>query len=98
MLLEGAGALARPDVDAVLGPALDGGYWSVGLKRPAAAVFAGVPMSTGDTHAAQLTRFRSLGLKVHAQPALRDVDTIADAWAIAQQAPHTRFAQAFAAI
>ena len=31
LLLEGIGALTRPRVDAVLGPALDGGYWSAGL-------------------------------------------------------------------
>ena len=26
--------LASGDVDAVLGPALDGGYWTIGLRRP----------------------------------------------------------------
>ncbi len=40
LLLDGIAALARPEVGAVLGPALDGGYWSVGLKRPDREVFA----------------------------------------------------------
>ena len=31
---------------AVLGPAVDGGYWAIGLRRPEPAVFLGVPMST----------------------------------------------------
>ncbi len=34
LLLEGMRALATPDVDAVLGPTLDGGYWSVGFSTP----------------------------------------------------------------
>ena len=33
LLLDGMRALASPDVDAVLGRAVDGGYWTVGLKR-----------------------------------------------------------------
>ena len=37
LLLDGLRALARPDVDAVLGPTLDGGYWGVGFARPSRA-------------------------------------------------------------
>ncbi len=88
----------RPGVDAVLGPALDGGYWSVGLKRPARQVFDGVPMSVEHTCAAQRARIQQLGLRLHEQAPLRDVDTIDDARAVAEQAPATRFAAAMAAI
>lgn len=98
LLLEGMLALAHPDVDAVLGPALDGGYWSVGFKAPAPGAFAGVPMSSPTTCARQLARLEELGLMVHEQAPLRDVDTIEDARAIAREAPDTRFARALAAI
>jgi rSAM/selenodomain-associated transferase 1 len=98
LLLEAINALAKPHVDAVLGPALDGGYWSVGFNKPAPGAFAGVPMSSSETLDAQRVRLGELGLRVHEQPALRDVDTIQDARAVAGAAPHTRFARALAAI
>jgi rSAM/selenodomain-associated transferase 1 len=98
LLLEGMIALTRPGVDAVLGPALDGGYWSVGFSRRAPGAFAGVPMSKESTCVAQRARLEDLGFLVHEQPRLRDIDTIEDARALAVQAPHTRFARAFAAI
>jgi SAM-dependent methyltransferase len=79
--------------DAVLGPSADGGFWAVGLRRPCPAAFPGVPMSTPHTFAAQLARLRSLGLRVHLLPELRDVDTPADAAVVAALAPHTRFAR-----
>jgi rSAM/selenodomain-associated transferase 1 len=91
-----AARLERGDVDAVLGPAHDGGYWTIGLRDPDPAAFAGVPMSTGRTCIAQARRLRELGLKVAALPALRDVDTIDDAREVALGAPETEFAAALA--
>lgn len=85
-------------VDAVLGSALDGGWWSIGLRKPNPAVFLGVPMSTPHTHAAQLARLQSLGLHVRALPPARDVDHIEDAVAVAEEAPQTRFATVLRAI
>lgn len=93
-----AQALARDGVDAVLGPALDGGYWTIGFRRPVPGAFAGVPMSRTDTCAAQRRRLAELGLRVHEPPALRDFDTIADARALAGSAPHTRFARVLASV
>jgi len=98
LLSEAMRALAAPGVDAVLGPADDGGYWSVGLKRDVRSAFAGIPMSCPNTCTAQRARLRELGLRVHHQPPLRDVDTIEDARAVAAEAGGTRFAAAFAAI
>lgn len=98
LLLDGIDALARADVDAVLGPALDGGYWSIGLKRHMPSVFAGVPMSVAHTCQAQRARLEQLGLRLHEQQPLRDVDTIDDARAVAHQAPRSRFAAAMAEI
>jgi uncharacterized protein len=98
LLLEGIRALSTPTVDAVLGRAVDGGYWSVGLKRGVSTAFDGVPMSTSTTWATQRARLRELGLRVHDQPPLRDVDTIEDARAVACEAPGSRFAATLAAI
>ena len=87
--------LGRAHVDAVLGPAVDGGWWALGLGRPDPAAIVGVPMSTSRTGRAQLLRLRSLGLRVRSLPVLRDVDTISDAWIVAGQVPESEFAAAF---
>jgi uncharacterized protein len=98
LLLSGLGALSRPGVDAVLGPALDGGYWSIGLRTPCAQAFAGVPMSVAETCDAQRDALRRCKLPTLELPALRDIDTIADARAVAKLAPWSRFAAALASI
>ena len=87
------GALASLDTaPAALGPAVDGGWWALGLRRPDPAVFRGVPMSTGGTGAAQLARLRSLGLNVAALPSLVDLDTVDDLPAVVDAAPESRTA------
>ncbi len=91
------GALARltaPGCDAVLGPALDGGYWAVGLRRTDPRVFRGVPMSSERTYAAQLERLVDLGYRTTVLPPMRDADRFDDAIAVAAAAPATRFASA----
>ena len=94
-LVEGAArALLAPGVDTVLGPANDGGYWLIGTRVPVAGMFAGVPMSTDHTAAAQLRQLSMLGLTCSLQPTLRDVDTFEDALVVASAAPHTAFARA----
>ncbi len=98
LLLDGLRALANPEVDAVLGRAHDGGYWSVGFREPVSDAFTDVPMSSESTWIRQRVRLDELGLRVHEQPLLRDVDTIEDARAVASGAPHTRFARALAGI
>ncbi|MGH9183021.1 MAG: TIGR04282 family arsenosugar biosynthesis glycosyltransferase [Acidimicrobiales bacterium] len=85
-------ALEEDHVDGVLGPAADGGFWAVGLRRPDPEAFLGVPMSTGATGAIQRARLVALGLRVAMLPMLRDIDVIADAAVVAAQAPTTRFA------
>jgi glycosyltransferase A (GT-A) superfamily protein (DUF2064 family) len=79
---------------AAFGAALDGGYWGIGLHRPDPAVFAGVPMSETHTGVVQRARMAILGLRTTVLAPLRDVDTIADARAVAAEAPRGRFAAA----
>ncbi|MGV9453969.1 TIGR04282 family arsenosugar biosynthesis glycosyltransferase [Streptomyces sp. NPDC003635] len=76
--------------DACFGPAEDGGFWALGLAHPDPALLRGVPMSTPCTGSAQ--RDRLAGLRVRDLPVLRDVDTAADARAVAELAPGGRFA------
>lgn len=97
LLAHAARALHRPGMEAVLGPALDGGYWTIGLRDPDSAVFEGVPMSSDRTCAAQRQRLAALGLQVSTLPWLRDVDTIGDAHAVARECPESAFAAALAA-
>lgn len=83
---------------AVLGLAPDGGWWALGLRRPDGALLAGVPTSRDDTGARQRARLRAAGLDPHLLPELRDVDTVADARAVAVLAPYGRFAAAVGAL
>ena len=64
----------------VIGPAPDGGYWLIGLKRtssPLARLFEGVRWSTA--HARADTE-RTLPHPIAHVATLRDVDTAADLW------------------
>jgi len=78
--------------DAWFGPAADGGFWALGLRAPDPALVRGVPMSVASTGASQRARLQAAGLRVADLPRLRDVDTAADAVAVARQVPWSRFA------
>lgn len=83
---EALAALDDPDApggaDVVLGPALDGGYYLVGVRAPAAractALFEQVPWSASDTLAVTLARAAAAGLRVAQLAPRRDVDTVDD--------------------
>jgi len=92
-LLSTPGA-ARPVAGAVLGPAEDGGYWTVGVRRPVRGMFDGVTMSTSRTGADQLARLAALRVPCSVVHCLRDVDEFGDALVVAGLAPSTRFAAA----
>lgn len=101
-LLDSAlGLLAVADgPDAVLGLALDGGWWALGLRDPRhAGLLAGIATSTATTGAETLAALRERGLQVAVLPALRDVDTAIDAYAVAGACPSGgRFPQVVAEV
>jgi len=70
--------------DLVLGPALDGGYYLIGLKRMTPELFTDIPWSTD--HVLKLTQEKAatLGLKTALLKPWRDVDTLADLQAISE--------------
>ena len=64
--------------DAVMVPALDGGYVLLGLRRFHAALFAGVPWSTDEVAAVTEGRCAALGFTLAKMSALPDIDLAAD--------------------
>ncbi len=93
-----AGLDALSERHAAFGASPDGGYWGIGLRRPDPMVFTGVPMSEHFTGAVQRARLAMLGLATTVLRPLLDVDTFADALAVAREAPRTRFAAELAQI
>jgi rSAM/selenodomain-associated transferase 1 len=98
LLEASAAALCADGVDAVLGPASDGGWWAIGLRTGDPAAFDGVPMSADDTGERQRGRLAALGLSFTELEQLRDIDTLADAEAVAAVNPWTRMAAALRAL
>ena len=62
------------DHDLVIGPATDGGYYLIGLRRNAPALFKGVPWGNEDVLQRTLDAASSHGLIVALLPTLADVD------------------------
>jgi len=60
--------------DAVLGPAEDGGFYLLGLRRVPPGVLADLPWGTRDTCRATRARLEGLAFEVQSLPALFDVD------------------------
>ncbi len=58
----------------VLGPAMDGGYYLIGLNRLAPALFAEIPWGSEEVLAATLKQAQDLNLSTHLLEPLADVD------------------------
>ncbi len=67
-------ALKANDVDVVGGPAEDGGYYLIGMKRLHADLFRDVVWSTESVFETTRLRVRENGLKMKELGVLRDVD------------------------
>lgn len=84
-LLVETGRRLAGGADVVIGPALDGGYYLIGLAHPSAAAFAidsGLWGGEG-VLAATLAALRTANMNVEVLTTLRDLDTPADAAAFA---------------
>jgi rSAM/selenodomain-associated transferase 2/rSAM/selenodomain-associated transferase 1 len=64
--------------DAVIGPANDGGYYLVGLRRPAPELFQGIPWGTEEVLESTLDVAQARGIRVELLDRLDDVDRPAD--------------------
>jgi hypothetical protein len=64
--------------DLVLGPAADGGYYLLGMRRLLAWAFEGIPWSTDGVLKATLAAAAANGATAGLLDELRDVDTLAD--------------------
>jgi rSAM/selenodomain-associated transferase 1 len=66
--------------DAVIGPALDGGYYLIGFKKETFSprVFEGIHWSTESVFEKTLKVLQQEGLTVHTLQPLRDIDTVED--------------------
>jgi hypothetical protein len=84
-LLEAVTRMSHDHADAVFGPAEDGGYYLVGLRRSAPAVFQGIAWSTPAVLAQTLGAAAAAGLRVHLLPPWYDVDTGKDLGRLARE-------------
>jgi uncharacterized protein len=67
--------------DVVIGPAMDGGYYLIGMKRLHSDLFQEMPWSTSHLLEITIARMRDKGLGFILLPTLRDIDEVADAMA-----------------
>jgi len=80
LVAEAFNALGAYDV--VLGPAVDGGYYLIGLVAPQPALFRAIPWGTAAVLAQTRARIAESGMRLRLLKPLRDVDTARDARAL----------------
>ena len=66
------------DFDVVIGPAKDGGYYLMGLKRVYPDLFQGKSWSTDSVLSETIDTLKELDLTYHLLPLLGDIDTLQD--------------------
>ena len=90
--------MTTPEIDLVLGPSDDGGYYLIGLRKLYRELFEAMAWSTADVIPETIRRAETMGLNVASLPLWFDVDTAEDLnrlkasldSAHADAAPHTR--------
>ena len=90
LIEEAASTLRQNLADVILGPADDGGYYLLGLRKPYEGLFQGIQWSTSTVLATTIAVAHRLGLRVHLLPQLRDVDTREDLRALMSEASGER--------
>ncbi len=72
-------ALARlREKDVVIGPAVDGGYYLIGLSRNTPGLFASIDWSTDMVFNQTLENVKRLGLSFTTLEVMKDVDELSD--------------------
>ena len=66
------------EYDAVIGPAHDGGYWLLGLRKPRPELFEEITWSSDRVFDQTMRKMEAAGLRVFRGPVLRDLDTAED--------------------
>jgi rSAM/selenodomain-associated transferase 1 len=97
-LLDALDRIQNESTDLVLGPAEDGGYYLIGLKRPCWSLFDSIPWSGPSVLSETLRRASAQRLEVATLPTWFDVDTASDLLRLRNDlatngsglAPHTR--------
>jgi rSAM/selenodomain-associated transferase 1 len=97
-LVDAVTRLTDEATELVLGPAEDGGYYLIGLRRPCRALFDGIPWSGPAVLNETLRRASAKGLRVSMLPSWFDVDMPDDLIRLRRDlatngnalAPHTR--------
>lgn len=69
---------ALDSAPAVVGPAIDGGYYLIGLRQMVPGLFDDIAWSTGEVIGTTRARLRAAGVSWHELQALHDLDTIDD--------------------
>ena len=85
MLHEAVVVLRAPGDRMVLGPAEDGGYYLIGLKRVHRRLFENIAWSTESVLASTLDRAREIGLETKLLPSWYDVDDAASLSCLCQE-------------
>ena len=97
MLDDAIASLESGEADAVFGPATNGGFWLLGLRRPDRSLLAGLSMSAPESGRVLLERLAGDGLRVALAPRLTAAGTFDAAEQVAGQIPASRFAAIFTA-
>ncbi len=74
-LQEAVDLVARPEIDVVLGPTEDGGYYLIGLRTLHRELFEAMAWSTSQVLPETIRRADAKGLKVACLPPWYDIDT-----------------------
>lgn len=75
---EACAGLQQRDIDVVLGPALDGGYYLIGMKQPWRGLFRGIDWSSASVLDSTLSRAKKLKLRVKLLAPAYDIDVAED--------------------